>query len=327
MVVLDTKNYNELDYIYAVARTKVISINRLDAENLEKMINSPSAESACKVLADLGWNVPESADDFDSVLSGELDKAYRFMEKMDVPVVTRVQQISFDYHNAKVIMKSEFSKSVPEDYIYMPYGTIKPEEMKRIFLERDCHELSPSMESAVLKVTDEYPRLKDPKIIDFIFDAAMFRDMNEFVTKNILDKDVRELFSVQVDLYNIKSFVRCIRLGLGVETAEAALTSGGTLPVEFFLQNISVSPSELAKVFERTPYAKAFEGDSGQNLECLLDKYLISYIEKARKMYFGIFPLYGYLLRKQVEVQNARIVLVCKKNNISADVIRSKLRV
>lgn len=326
MVELNAKRYNELDYVYAVARTKMISINRLDAESLEKMINSATFDDACKVLVDLGWTEAGLGTDFELMLNGELDKTYRFMEKMDVPLVTGVQKISFDYHNAKVLMKSEFSRRKSGHYMFMPNGNIPLEHIKKIFLERDYHELGSSMEKAVLKVIEDYPRLKDPKIIDFVFDAAMFYDMNEFVRKNIFDKDVRELFSVQIDLHNIKSFVRCVRLGLGEETAAAAFAPGGTLSEEFFIQNINADSSGLKKVFEKTPYAKAFEDDLSENLECSLDKYLISYVEKARKRYFGIFPLYGYLLRKQIEVQNARIVLICKKNNISADVIRSKLR-
>lgn len=326
MVELNAKRYNELDYTYAVARVKAMSVKRLDKDALERMIVCSSVDDALRVLADLGWLSTSSNTNFEPMLDYELDKVYKLMEQMGVSLVTRVQQIAFDYHNAKVLMKSEFAKYNPGDYMYITNGTIPLDRLRKIFLERDYHELSPAMEEAILKVIEDYPRLKDPKIIDFTFDAAMFADMNEFINKNIFDKDVREVFSVQIDLHNIKSFVRCVQLNLDVETAKSVLANGGTLPVDFFLQRLNVTPENLRTVFAKTPYKKAFEKDLKEDLECELDGYLISYIEKSRKKYFGLFPLYGYLLGKQLEVQNARIVLVCKKNNISADVIRSKLR-
>ena len=40
----------------------------------------------------------------------------------------------------------------------------------------------------------------------------------------------------------------------------------------------------------------------------------------------GVEPLISYILRKQTEIQNVRVILSAKLNGISPDIIRNRIR-
>jgi V/A-type H+-transporting ATPase subunit C len=56
-------------------------------------------------------------------------------------------------------------------------------------------------------------------------------------------------------------------------------------------------------------------------LEKLSDNYIMAYVRKALFTAFGLEPLIGYLIAKENEIKNLRIIMVGKINGISNDII------
>jgi len=81
------------------------------------------------------------------------------------------------------------------------------------------------------------------------------------------------------------------------------------------------------------PYSVLMDGiESFRNtgsltkLEKLSDNYIMNYVKKSRFVTFGVEPLIGYLVAKESEIRNVRIVMVGKINGISPEIIRERLR-
>jgi len=65
---------------------------------------------------------------------------------------------------------------------------------------------------------------------------------------------------------------------------------------------------------------------SFSHLEKLFDDHLLSFVKKAKYITFGIEPLIGYLVAKEMEVKNLRTIMVGKFNRLSQEIIKERLR-
>ena len=61
-------------------------------------------------------------------------------------------------------------------------------------------------------------------------------------------------------------------------------------------------------------------------LEAAMDNFLILYLRQTRQRAFGVEPLIGYMLGKEMEIKNLRIIYVCKVNGFGEEPIKERLR-
>ena len=131
---------------------------------------------------------------------------------------------------------------------------------------------------------ENYGKLKDAQIVDIILDKAMFSELTRLAQ---VHKDIERLTAMLIDVHNSKTAARMKYMN---KDLPRAFIDGGT--VEF-----------------------------GVDTEFNSDEY-DRFLDNARNEYFGIMPLYAYMVAKENEIQNARIILVCKNNGIENEVIR-----
>ena len=65
---------------------------------------------------------------------------------------------------------------------------------------------------------------------------------------------------------------------------------------------------------------------SVNELERLVDNYIMNMMKEAKYIPFGVEPLLAYIYAKETEIKIVRIIMVGKLNNISGEVIRERLR-
>ena len=61
-------------------------------------------------------------------------------------------------------------------------------------------------------------------------------------------------------------------------------------------------------------------------LEKLVDNFIMNMMKNAKIIPFGVEPLIAYIYAKETEIKIIRIIMVGKLNNISAEVVRERLR-
>ena len=145
---------------------------------------------------------------------------------------------------------------------------------------------------------------------------------------------IAELLTAIIDLTNIKTFLRLKKLNMPRDFLRKNIMPGGKIDDGIFAGNMDLPLESFAESMKGYTYEdicrkgidNIINTGSIAVFEKLADNYLVSFARKVRYRTFGIEPLIGYLLAKENEFRNVRIVMVGKVNNISANIIRERLR-
>ena len=103
----------DTDYLFSTARVRSVEKNMLTRERAEKMIDAKTIEDALRVLDDCyygnGNGDVTSAGNYEDLLTEEHKKTYDFITSV-APELDYFKMFlyPYDYHNLKVIMKSEY---------------------------------------------------------------------------------------------------------------------------------------------------------------------------------------------------------------------------
>jgi V/A-type H+-transporting ATPase subunit C len=143
-----------------------------------------------------------------------------------------------------------------------------------------------------------------------------------------------EWVQASIDLANIRTFLRVRRLGKDSSFLAQALLNGGLIPPARFQELFAQPVEALAAGLADTPYSRiAAEGarlakDMAPlaGLEKLADDYLTGIAKGARFIPLGPESLFAYILAKENEIRNVRIILAGKLNDVAAETIRERLR-
>jgi V/A-type H+-transporting ATPase subunit C len=331
-------------FAYAIGRIRAIEKRLLDKGKFDRMIESKTPEEAIKVVAEAGYAESSSFSgnivDYEIVLKEEERKLFSLLKEISSQSeVFDIFMLKNDYHNIKVILKSEFLEIEVDDSL-LNTGIIPVSQLRVIITDRDFDKLSQflkdsseHMKNSIEEVIDTFSRTKDPRQIDLILDRYYFNHILELSEKNGFSY-VEDLVKIIIDTTNIKTYLRVRNLNMTLELLEKSLIPGGTISNTVFLENYEKSPETLLQATKHTKYYNLFSEcinsyilkGSFARLEKLLDDYVINFVKKSKFKTLGIEPLIGYLVGKENEIKNLRIVMVGKINNISNNIIRERLR-
>jgi V/A-type H+-transporting ATPase subunit C len=179
-----------------------------------------------------------------------------------------------------------------------------------------------------------YQKAQDPQAIDIRLDRAAYAQMlaeaREFGNPFLLG-----LVEIYIDTANIGAFVRVRAMKKSRDFLRGALLEGGRLGRDMFERHLPDATAEgFVAALQFTPYGaiceegiKAWQATGASTVfERLADDFAISYAGAARLKSAGPETIVAYLVAKQAELKNARIVLVGKTNAIPGDTIRERLR-
>jgi len=160
---------------------------------------------------------------------------------------------------------------------------------------------------------------------DLLIDSGAINISNEFLT---------EYINTTIDIANIKIFLRLKKLNKSWDFLNKVLVGDGSINCGLFVKNMDSSLDNFLEAMRFTPYGslleKALESykttGSLTKFEMISDNYIMNMIKKAKLVTFGPEPLIGYLLAKETEIKNVRIIMVGKLNGILNESIKERLR-
>ena len=327
-------------YIYASARVRANEKNLLSREKLNQMIDAKNLDDAVKILEDSGYGGEGERLqplEYEKILKKESDKLYAFLNSL-APGADEFKVFFYpiDYHNLKVLLKEEglgLSGGAYEAVSLSEGGSIAPDKLRAAFRERDFRVLTPNMKKALEEALDSLARLKDPQSIDLICDRACAAELTE-LTERCKNSYLTGYVRLSLDCTNIKTFVRCRRMGESWSYFETVFLSGGNIsrdtfvsgydePIQSFAQKVS---AQALKAALDKGGQELKERGSFTEIEKLLDDALIAYVRNAKYISFGIEPLIGYAVGKQTEIKNVRILLSGKLAELPPETLRERMR-
>jgi V/A-type H+-transporting ATPase subunit C len=330
------KKIDDSKYIYAVSRIRAIEKKLLTNSSFERMIDSKTPDEALKTLleADYGYGTDiKNVLQYEKLLKEEYNKVYQLLSELaPEPEIINMFLISNDYHNIKVFLKSEFSGQESMDIIVEP-GSIPANTLKIMIQDRNFSDMHETMKNAIEECIETFGATKNPQIIDLILDKAHFVHMKEIAKASGSDF-LNDLVVMMIDISNLKIFLRIKNLKKTWDFLQKVLIPGGKIDNKIFLENLDSSLDNFLETLKYSKYGELLEKSieninstkSLTKFEKLCDDFILSFVKKAKFIIFGIEPLIGYLIAKETEIRNARIIMVGKINNIPNEKIRERLR-
>ncbi len=326
-------NTSDREYLYLSATLKAREANMLTRDKLERMLSSGSFDDAAKLLQESGW--PDmsglNAAGVDKALSERRNQIFAELERA-VPekALLDIFRAKYDYHNAKALVKGE-GASVSIGHILSSAGRVEPRKLEAAFREDEMRDIPEKLGAAMTEAKGVLARTDNPQAADFVLDKAYFAELLDLareVTSPFAEKYVRTL----IDAANLRSCVRCFRMGKDADFMRLALVDGGNVPMDFAVRG-TVTADEFNELFGATVFkdaavlaGTALEGGSMTLFERECDNALNRFLDTARLTGFGSEVVLGYLAAEENATTTVRMILTGLLSGIDPERLKERLR-
>lgn len=305
----------------------------LSAERMERMLTAHSVEEAARVLVECGW--PElgelTGDSIDAALAAERQRVLKDLSfAAPDAAILDVFKLRHDYHNVKVLLKAEAMGTDPARLL-VDAGRVPVTALEEAVRSGDLRNIPGVLRTAIRQARDVLGTTNDPQLADFTLDRAYFEDLFQ-IAQESKSTFLQGYVRISVDVANLRSAIRTLRMGKGPEFLKGVLFSGGEIPTVRILSAV-ISGAALQDLYARTPLAEAAEvgtsvlgGGALTRFEKLCDDAVGRYLARAKLVGFGEAPVIGYLAAKETELTNLRMILSGRMAGLDADTIRERLR-
>lgn len=319
-------------YTSAVARVRALESKMLYQSTLIRLLKTNGTAEMLKVLMDTYYNrcLHESEDRaFEKALDNELQESLKLIHAIDPdPVWTDMWRWRYDAHNIKVMLKSAYTEKGLPEYL-IPYGIIEPKSLFDAINENNLLRLPSSLKNAVESIKGDNGVQMGTDNIDLMIDRSLY---SYFIKKANGSKNIFLIHLTQmlIDFINIRAFLRIKRIKTLGKLFHKAFIYGGKIKKEQFITQEDKDSEEFIKSIIEKGLYKELKGYINMNnlamLEAAMDNYIIKYLRQTRQRAFGVEPLIGYILAKEIEIKNLRLLYIGKENMMDEAVLKERLR-
>lgn len=324
-------------FIQLSATIRVLEKKLLNKADLERLVEARDLEEALRFLSDSVYQKEiaklEKPQDYERALKNEklifLEEIYS--HSPDRKIVDLVA-LKYYYHNIKVIVKEQISG---EDlsHIIIEFGDFNlPRLREEISIGKRISD-DDNYYDVVMETYNLYEQTHDAQIIDINVDKAYFKKIKEIAYEMDLDFVSRYINDL-IDFTNLKTILRCQAQGRDIEFLRKVIIDGGNIPAEKYEDYLNSKIEAESTLFKYEKIYKAAkvgveyfnETGSLAKFERERDNYFIEQIKEVKKITYGPEVVLAYIIAKEIEIKNIRIILVSKLNGLSSSFIRERLR-
>lgn len=327
---------NNIEYVDSSAYIRLQEKKLLKTADLERMADAPDKEELYRLLgqaaaydfASLGEGDPER------LLRRELRRAYEMAYGLSKQgELVDILACRYDFHNLKVAMKAHYWEG-DADRPTIEASRLPPERLEAaVAREGEKHDLPQAYLDAVADCRRGFEAGGNPQEIDIVLDRAMYAYMLELCRE--LDCGfVTEYVRMGIDYLNLRTLVRVKNMQRGTAFLGRCLIPGGLCDTVAFLEAYSKPPGALSASFAFKHFGEqvrqgveAMEKTGNYSgLERLLDNRLIEYTKQVKYLAFGPQVLFAFLVNKENEIRQIRVLLAGKNNRLDSGALRERLR-
>ena len=332
-----TQEVDDTRYTYAVARINALSNRFLDRTFASRML-AAEPDEIIRMLGETTYSESFAGVDgpgqLETGLLRELRKTHDLLGTIcpDKELI-RLFRIRYDFHNLKAMLKSRIT-GIPHTRSIMDLGTFGIGELSTAVREEAYRFVPSHLRDAALDAMEEYEREGALYAISSVCDISMWRHLMQEAVKH-RNKIVIELFCEQINLVNIKTFVRMKEFKGEPELFTRYFIPGGSYSADFFLRQMGEQLTFFLNHLRTTRYEHQIvsygfrmwpDDKSFWRLEAACDNFVLEHFSKLRLRHFSIAPLIYHLLRKEAEAKLIRTVVKCKLIGMTRELIEERLR-
>lgn len=330
-----------MSYVYAVARLRGMENRLLDASFLSRLMESPTLDDALKALAETSyaqWFGKVAETGFDRAIDDEMLATCRELGQFvpDTDLIT-LFRMPYDYHNVKVILKSLFKVrgGDPEGRrheLLSPLGSVDPEELTAALEAEEYAHLPYGLGYLIPQCWLHWDQTKDAQGVELLLDHHLFASMLA-LAESLKLPEIVTWVRHKIDAENLRSAVRLQRMGVDAAGGLSFFHPGGNIRPEDAARLLGEPPETWGKLLSHTDIGAALDvlqertdlRATLSDVSRALDEYLVRVLEKARFSMDDPANVLLYLLTKEAEARNLRIVLVCVASGLSREFARRLL--
>ena len=303
-------------YIFAVARTRVLETKLLTDAFVEQLIATPDVEQCRRLLAEKGW---------DESLTREEEKIWETIKDLRVPE-TYLDVLKFPmlYHNLKAAIKQTMDSDAKSIAFYKDenYGR---ESMIKIISAKDYSKLPLHMRAIAKEAYETYLHTQDGQLCDIMVDKACLEAIGK-AGKESDEAVVRDYARSIVEITDIKMAVRCERTGKSYDFCKKALADCPGINVSELSR--AASTGKVMEYLKNTSFSEAAEAleQSTSAFERWCDNRMIEAMKPQKMEPFSIGPVFAYAVARLNEIKTVRIILLGKANGLPERGIRERVR-
>lgn len=322
----------DTDYLTISTRIRAMENKLLTRERMNRMLEARDSAEAVKLLAECGYGelAALTPAGLEELLVEAQRRTYADLGSMvPDPSLVDVFRIKYDYHNAKVLLKSEAMDTDPARLL-SGGGRYAPAQLRESYAKGDLRSCTDAFRAAIQHAKESLAASGDPQKADFILDRAYYDELIAAAKASESDF-LLGYVRLCIDVANLRSVVRAGRMSKGPDFLREVLVSGGNVSERDL---VTLKESDLAAKFRSGPLAAAAElgaplmsgGGDLTAFERLCDNAIVAYLGGAKRVAFGEAPVVAYLYAKEAELTAVRILLMGRLAGLSADIIRERLR-
>lgn len=328
---------NRMDYVQAVVRTRVLEKKLLSKEKLEELIEAADINEVWRRLKTTQYanHLLEGIDlrQYEDILYEELKEVYAVMRDISPdPAIINLMTLKYDYHNLKVLCK-EIILQADFPHIYLPIGSLDLPRIKSAWREAKWKKIEPTIKSVIEKVKDDYKKTKDPQRIDIILER-LYMDHLYTTVDSLQIPLLLKYIKAMIDFINIRTLIRVQKQKKDMTFLEEVLLENGNVEVERILYSLQDSVTNMIHQFRNEtispgliPGLEAYHfSNQLTDYEKEMDRYLLNLMRESKYIHFGPEPLIFYILAKEMEIKNLRLIFTSKINDISLARIKKRVR-
>jgi V/A-type H+-transporting ATPase subunit C len=319
-------------YGHQTARVRVLETQMLSAAVLLDMANAESFESAADLLAASEYSLQHGSKNFaevENVLQFRRSAARKLFEELMIDkLIVELFRARDDFANLRLALRRTLTER-PLGTDYSSEGNVSPQIFEQVFEEKN-YELFPDyVAEAAERAVLAYYQNKDIRRIDYAIDQLQ-AEYNLKKARRLKSIFLLGLFRIQIDLTNIRTL---LRLKFTESEQRDVFLKGGYLELERLRHGLELGYEALGPLFFVTPYCRVVEAGANYlmsnksflKVEQQCEEHLTGFLKSTIQITTGPQPIIAYLLMKENEIRNVRLILTAKKNFLDTKLILDRI--
>ena len=327
---------NDTRYAYAVARVRGMETRLLDRQWIERILSETPA-GALKALGDSAYQEALAGvtrpEDVEQGLEKAMAQTLATIARVSPePALIDLFRLRRDFRNLKSLVKASVLRRGDEGFGFVvDAGTVPLDVMRKAVEERAFAPLPAVLADAARASFDAYRDTSELSSVDRACDAALWA-YSLATARAKRNAFLDSYFRTEIDLANVRTFVRMKQAGRDATDLAQTLIAGGALDAGFFRRLLGEPADALARALEYGPYGalaptlRDWSPERGHALERACDNVLLAAVDRAKMVAYGIEPLVAYILRREIEVRLIRTAVLAKLDGFPRVEVEERLR-
>ncbi|HPF86905.1 MAG TPA: V-type ATPase subunit [Candidatus Limiplasma sp.] len=314
---------------YACGRVGVLKRSQLGQAQIERLLAAPQPAEAERALVDIGFMAADQTD-YQAAADLHINKACKLIKAVTTDTaMTDCFFYRYDVHNLKVLIKSRHLAHAPE--FLSACGSIDVETLKHCVADRTYVQLPPELAEGLKKLEKRIAVEFDPLLIDAELDKAMYRQ----IFQNLKGREstlAYRYFEAKADLQNLIMLLRVRDMDKESAFFAALALDGGKAGKQNFVRAFADNDQLVRMVgvygmkVKQAAQAATLDSKKLPYLEKVADDYLYGLFKPYRYEAASVEVLLAYLLLRQREAADVRLIMTGKINGFSNEDVQERVR-